>query len=177
VKRYPIRRIGGDLLRASTTPTVAEETARDFGSAGFECENCGTKDVMLHVDHAYYKTGLKPWEYPDDSLRCLCKDCHREAHVSRDRFNEVLAKVDLSQAYGYALALFADNNPDEAVELHSYETAASMADYFGLTPETVIDSLQDGKTTATRLYRLAWDTGGPAGPRPWKFGRTPPAVG
>lgn len=34
----------------------------------------------LHVHHSYYQIGLKPWEYPLESLTTLCADCHKEIH-------------------------------------------------------------------------------------------------
>lgn len=34
----------------------------------------------LHDHHSYYKIGLKPWEYPLESLTTLCADCHKEFH-------------------------------------------------------------------------------------------------
>lgn len=34
----------------------------------------------LNVHHKYYVTGLKPWEYEDDALVTLCKECHQKRH-------------------------------------------------------------------------------------------------
>lgn len=47
--------------------------------AGHKCENCDGTDTTLHAHHTYYERGRKPWEYPDDSLICLCEDCHETA--------------------------------------------------------------------------------------------------
>lgn len=53
--------------------------------AGFMCENCGAKNKTLHVHHGYYERGLDPWEYADDTLWCLCEECHEKAEsVRRD---------------------------------------------------------------------------------------------
>lgn len=35
--------------------------------------NC---EISFHVHHTHYKRGLKPWEYPENSLITLCSDCH-----------------------------------------------------------------------------------------------------
>lgn len=35
---------------------------------------------QLEVHHTYYEKGLKPWEYPDDSLKTLCWICHKKEH-------------------------------------------------------------------------------------------------
>ena len=43
--------------------------------ADFKCQDCGsTKNLEVH--HCYYKFGLEPWQYPIDSLRSLCSNCH-----------------------------------------------------------------------------------------------------
>lgn len=42
------------------------------------CQNCGDTN-QLQVHHCYYESGLKPWEYPDESLITLCNDCHVRA--------------------------------------------------------------------------------------------------
>lgn len=43
--------------------------------ADFKCQDCGSSK-NLEVHHCYYKFGLEPWQYPIDSLRCLCSNCH-----------------------------------------------------------------------------------------------------
>lgn len=48
--------------------------------AGWRCEACHEESEQLHVHHAYYEKGRKPWEYPDDALICLCHECHRLDH-------------------------------------------------------------------------------------------------
>ncbi len=45
--------------------------------AGNQCEDCGAMDKGLEIHHCYYLYGYEPWEYPTDSLRCLCKPCHK----------------------------------------------------------------------------------------------------
>ena len=47
--------------------------------AGWRCAGCGTGEVNLQVHHGYYERGLMPWEYPDESLYCVCDDCHERA--------------------------------------------------------------------------------------------------
>jgi hypothetical protein len=48
--------------------------------SGFSCKACEAKDVQLNVHHIYYISKRDPWNYPDWSLECLCKDCHKERH-------------------------------------------------------------------------------------------------
>lgn len=47
---------------------------------GFRCLDCDDAETQLHVHHAYYVKGRKPWEYPNWSLRTVCKKCHKETH-------------------------------------------------------------------------------------------------
>ena len=48
------------------------------------CRECGAADKTLTVHHAYYIPGREPWNYPNESLRCLCEKCHK-AHAEMDR--------------------------------------------------------------------------------------------
>lgn len=43
--------------------------------AGHKCQDCGSI-FNLEVHHCYYRFNLEPWQYPLDSLRCLCSECH-----------------------------------------------------------------------------------------------------
>lgn len=45
------------------------------------CEACGakqSKENELTVHHIYYLRGVKPWDYPDKLLECLCWPCHKD---------------------------------------------------------------------------------------------------
>jgi len=42
------------------------------------CQKCGDTN-NLQVHHCYYESGLKPWEYPGESLITLCNHCHYDA--------------------------------------------------------------------------------------------------
>lgn len=46
----------------------------------YTCQQCYDTETQLHVDHAYYVKGRKPWQYPRWSLTTLCKDCHKSKH-------------------------------------------------------------------------------------------------
>lgn len=59
--------------------------------AGFKCECCGDEESALHIHHGYYDRRKEPWEYDDDTLRCLCESCH-------EMFGELLAKAHESIA-------------------------------------------------------------------------------
>lgn len=51
--------------------------------AEFQCQGCGTKDLTLHVHHARYKPGKKPWQYPNGWLTCMCEVCHGRLHPEK----------------------------------------------------------------------------------------------
>lgn len=42
----------------------------------YTCRCCGSKVTQLHVHHLYYEKGLHVWEYDNESLVTLCKNCH-----------------------------------------------------------------------------------------------------
>jgi 5-methylcytosine-specific restriction endonuclease McrA len=66
-----------------------------FERAGWKCEWCGAKDNTLHIHHKYYDFQLKPWEYPSESLACLCEDCHWEFNMRLKSIKEMMGKLDL----------------------------------------------------------------------------------
>lgn len=45
---------------------------------GYTCTECNDTTNTLHVHHRYYLKGADPWEYPDEALVSLCKDCHQK---------------------------------------------------------------------------------------------------
>lgn len=50
----------------------------------YTCQTCYGTESQLHVDHAYYISGRKPWQYPNWSLTTLCKECHKGKHEVAD---------------------------------------------------------------------------------------------
>ena len=47
-----------------------------------KCCKCG-KTENLDVHHKYYTSGTKPWEYEDDVLVTLCRECHDKEHLMK----------------------------------------------------------------------------------------------
>lgn len=47
-----------------------------FERDNFTCCICSDTDTQLQVHHKTYITGKKAWEYDNDNLQTLCKDCH-----------------------------------------------------------------------------------------------------
>ncbi|MBI5913979.1 MAG: hypothetical protein HY842_01265 [Bacteroidetes bacterium] len=67
------------------------------------CEDCGDSN-HLEIHHCYYNYGTEPWEYPLDSLRCLCRSCHEKrgdierifrAHLASLKTNEIESLITL----------------------------------------------------------------------------------
>jgi hypothetical protein len=57
------------------------------------CEWCGAKDRQLHVHHGYYEKDRAVWDYPNDSLYCLCDPCHRKANANKRDAQRALARI------------------------------------------------------------------------------------
>jgi len=55
----------------------------------FKCLCCKSQDNLV-VHHLYYKYGLKPWQYKNDSLVTLCGVCHTKLH---DELAEKAGKI------------------------------------------------------------------------------------
>lgn len=49
----------------------------------FTCIACGNESQELHVHHSFYTQNRDPWYYPDWSLSCICKDCHKFINVNK----------------------------------------------------------------------------------------------
>jgi len=61
--------------------------------ANWECECCGNANKTLHIHHNHYQPGFEPWEYRDDTLYCLCEDCHIETQSLRSDLALEMAKI------------------------------------------------------------------------------------
>ena len=52
----------------------------------FHCEMCGSGETTLHVHHKEYFKDYEPWEYDNQQLAVLCKDCHENFHGEVDLY-------------------------------------------------------------------------------------------
>lgn len=100
----------------------------------FTCVTCGRKDKTLNVHHWYYRKGNEPWDYPTESLVCLCEDCHERIELLKVNLLAAIGKLPrdentkelLSWLTGYAKGRcvcdhkrldqwsFSDDNPEES---------------------------------------------------------------
>lgn len=125
--------------------------------ANFHCQQCDAEDKTLNVHHSFYEKGLYPWQYPEESLYCLCEDCHKKAQDIKTLINRQLGKVSLEfheQVLGYLMGMEMADCPHVMAEVFSYEVAAGVADAWELKAEQVIDVLQDGKVDGWKLDEL-----------------------
>jgi hypothetical protein len=139
-----------------------------LNAANFECEDCGSGEKTLHIHHSYYESKKMPWEYPDDSLHVLCEDCHSKAGARNTALKRMLGQIDLydeDDLRGYCLAIFGIKNENAQFRVDGYEVAQGIADWWGLTPEIIIDNLQDGQTCGRALLELVAIHGSPR--KPW----------
>lgn len=71
---------------------------------GYRCTNCGRhkNEVVLQVHHKKYISGRKPWEYPTEECRTLCKGCHASEHgMIKPQFGwEYIGDDDLGDLIG-----------------------------------------------------------------------------
>lgn len=112
--------------------------------SGWQCCECGETSRELHVHHGYYEKGLDPWEYPDDTLHALCKDCHASMGAERVDLERAIGRLSPSecqQVRGYVLAMVA-NCSGEAIVANDYPTCNGIADYLGATTDSVVQIAQ-----------------------------------
>lgn len=55
------------------------------------CQGCWLKNC-LQVHHTKYINGLFPWEYDDEFLQTVCRECHESLH-ERLRLRKNVEKV------------------------------------------------------------------------------------
>lgn len=71
---------------------------------GNKCSVCGRSrdEVVLQVHHLKYIAGRKPWEYPAEECRTLCKGCHASEHgIIMPKFGwEYVGEEDLGDLIG-----------------------------------------------------------------------------
>jgi hypothetical protein len=71
---------------------------RIIEAAGGRCEHCGERD-RLQVHHSYYEAGLLLWQYPDESLVCLCSPCHGELEDALQKLKMAMAGLRAAEIW------------------------------------------------------------------------------
>jgi 5-methylcytosine-specific restriction endonuclease McrA len=65
-------------------------------SNNFTCQMCHDTDSELHVHHLIYRDNHMIWDYPNDELAVLCKDCHKDWHETMKLFSLEVGKTLLN---------------------------------------------------------------------------------
>jgi hypothetical protein len=127
--------------------------------ADFKCEECGNDELTLHVHHSYYKKDHAPWEYPNESLHCLCEKCHETVTNTQNRLNDQIRKLCqrydcLQMLLGYALGIESEIDPDIPIEVFSHYVAIGLADCWSIAEFEVLHAVQDGVIDGRKLAEL-----------------------
>lgn len=121
--------------------------------AGFKCETCG-QEKTLNVHHGYYSRDMDPWDYPDDTLWCLCEDCHdiagsrkHDCHIELARINPAFMEVVfllIREFRSYAFLL-----DDEDIQ-----NKLQLAENLGLDDGLMVILADDWSPEAARLLAV-----------------------
>ena len=64
-------------------PRWQKKRLQIFERDGWTCQACFGCEDTLAVHHRVYLQGADPWDYPDELLITLCKECHEVERVNR----------------------------------------------------------------------------------------------
>lgn len=73
-----------------------------FDVWGFVCDMCGDEESQLHIHHKHYIKGRMAWEYDNDLLVPVCKNCHEQIHLA-EKGIEYERWCSLQSFYDYLL--------------------------------------------------------------------------
>lgn len=87
-----------------------------MGRNDFTCESCSDSESTLNVHHVRYQRGVKPWEYKDEELLCLCQPCHEERHDKTNVLLDMLAQtpamcLNMDDAISWLAGYLASQSP------------------------------------------------------------------
>lgn len=68
----------GEYREKLKDPRWQKMRLKIFERDKWTCRNCEDKETSLHIHHIFYESDKDPWDYPENSLITLCKDCHQE---------------------------------------------------------------------------------------------------
>jgi len=140
-----------ELLRHPKWQKMRLEILED---ADFACQSCGDKNETLHVHHLYYLRDRSPWEYPPESLRCLCKTCHEYYTELNEQIKIKLGEIGLDyleQVWGYLTGVVSLESSKKEIEILDADVAQGLADCYHLRTVTVM------KEAGKRKNRLNGD--------------------
>lgn len=117
---------------------------------GFECENCGSGDIELHVHHPFYKRGAMIWDYDKDELRCLCTECHKNEHALDEKIKLLLSEYGTQKEEIIGFLKGMHDNP--WTKLDDYGEITGYMKYYGIDCTPLEKSLIN-EPIPERLFR------------------------
>ena len=64
---------------------------------------------MLVVHHTTYITGHLPWQYDNELLITLCKDCHNKEHEDLTQLHELIEEMLISNMWASEIRQMIEN--------------------------------------------------------------------
>lgn len=59
---------------------------QQYALHGYACTLCKRGNTQLNVHHWAYDSNRDPWDYRDDEVTVLCRDCHQTLHEHLNSF-------------------------------------------------------------------------------------------
>lgn len=75
-------------------PKWQEKRLRIMDRDKFQCQTCGSQSKNLNVHHRFYIKGREPWEYGDETLETLCRDCHEIVSKAQEYLKEFFGQTE-----------------------------------------------------------------------------------
>lgn len=97
------------------------EVMQSRGGKCQECERDRHEAGPLQVHHVTYLRNVQPWDYPDDLLRLICRECHFERQIQDEEamveFARLLNRMDWQHVRSIAKMVRGCNQPDSEYPL------------------------------------------------------------
>lgn len=83
---------GNEYSAKLADPRWQRKRLEIFNRDNWTCQHCKDKTTQLEIHHTEYWAGKQPWDYPDDMLITVCRNCHGAEQV-RFKHEEYLLKA------------------------------------------------------------------------------------
>ena len=148
-------------------PKWQEKRLRIMERDQFECTNCGSSDTQLSVHHGYYERGRYLWNYPDETMKTLCRKCHPIEQEDMEAVHRLIASSGANLHFVMGLLVGGLSrerilSPGERIKFPSYEFTQGYAIAASTNAEFIFDAcLKDGRTSFIEIERIRseWSEG------------------
>lgn len=113
----------------------------------FTCQECGNKELTLHVHHKHYNKGAKIWEYENWELTTLCEICHNIQHNEQKNSKTIIDDIIPECQRETYIEFIEKLNEFDKNELSFFDTNFIFE----------INSYLDRRSSFFKLYRIAYD--------------------